>query len=325
MFDDVVGNDRTKELLMKSLNEGTFSHAYLFSGPVGTQKTTTAMAFAQGIFCTSEGSKPCGVCSSCDKISKGNHPDLHIIQPEEDKNSILIQQIRHMQRSISTKPYEGSRKVYILRKAETMGPPAQNAMLRVLEEPEPGTVIIIIANSRSSILPTVLSRCQLVHFAPLSYEAFAQAMEKHHPLSPQALGMLYNLTQGKFGEALSALEDDTAQRHVEQISLMLDKGLQGDLDKIFEITAYASDKHMGEIPLTDGLLIYFRNKMLERMDQNTSEKTEGLTLDLINDIIEKILQFQINSKSNVNMALQVETLLLKIQEAYHDRSRRNTF
>lgn len=322
MFDHIVGNEWNKEFLEKSIREKSYSHAYLFCGPSGIQKTDMAMAFAQGIFCTAQENRPCGICPSCVKINKGNHPDLHIIQPEEDKKSVLIQQVRQMQRNIAIKGYEGERKVYILRKAETMGDPAQNAMLKVLEEPEEGTILILVANSKSSILPTILSRCQILNFAPMSFAQFSKEWSQRESASREELEALYDLTQGKYGEALQLKDDPKTARDFQQIVSHLDQVVLGDLDKVFDITAYAAKQHMGDIELTDYLLIYFRNRMLASAE---AKKSEGLTIGTINGIIEAILQFQNNIKSNLNMALQVENLLLKIQEADYGRSSGNTF
>lgn len=322
MFDAVAGNRRNKEILQKSLRENKYSHAYLFSGPIGTQKRDMAMAFAQGLLCSSPGPKPCGRCKACMKAEKGNHPDLYVIGPEETGGSLRIQQIRQMQRNIAIKPYEGDRKVYVLLKAETMGEPAQNAMLKVLEEPEEGRIILLVANSTGSILPTILSRCQILNFAPLSFEEFSIEWKKRRPMSQLDLESLYQRTQGRFGESIEVVENDKGTEDFQQISSLMDRVVQGDLDKVFEVTSYGASHHLGDIELSDYLLIYFRNKMVEEMEH---AKNDGLTISVINDIIDAILQFQNNIKIHLNTGLQVENLLLKIQEAQHDRGSRSTF
>lgn len=324
MFEAVVGNHRNKEILQNSLRDNSYSHAYLFAGPGGTQKNEMAMAFAQGLLCSGQGAKPCGRCKGCQKVEKGNHPDLHIIQPEDGSASLKINQIRQMQHSMSSKPYEGDKKIFILRKAETMGEPAQNAMLKVLEEPDKGTVLLLIANSTSGILPTILSRCQILNFAPLSFQEFSRVWSKRRAFSQEELESLYNRTQGRFGESLRVVEDDKGGEEFQRISLLLDQALRGDLDKIFEVTSYASTQHLGDIEFTDYLLIYFRNKMMGMLKDGVDSENEHLTICVINDIIDAILQFQNNTKINLNTGLQVENLLLKIQEEQHDRGSRNT-
>lgn len=324
MFEEIVGNQSIKERLKKSLSDGTHSHAYLFYGPKGTQKTDMALAFAQGILCTDLHNKPCGQCSSCKKVARGNHPDLHMIQPAEDKEAIGIDQIRKMQRNIAVKPYEGDRKVYILKRTETMKDAAQNSMLKILEEPEEGAVLILIANSRSSILPTILSRCQQMSFSPLTYEAFSEEWRKRFG-EDRDLEFMYNLTQGKFGEALRIAAEPGEGEDFRMLSSAMDKAIRGDWDQIFRITARAEKRRMDGLVLTDHLLIYFRNKMLEKSAGNHQDGTDCLTIEKIHDIIEKILQFQSNMHINLNTGLQVENLLLHIQEDSNDRGRRNTF
>ncbi|MBF7096104.1 DNA polymerase III subunit delta' [Alkalibacter mobilis] len=314
MFEEIYGNEINKEILAKSVEEKKFSHAYLFAGPKGTQKMKTALEFAMSMFCREETDKPCRKCSQCIKIIKGNHPDVHIIETLEDATSIKISQIRGMQKNISLKPYEGDMKLYIINQCETMGDPAQNSILKVLEEPESGTVIILVANSKSSILPTILSRCQILNFAPMPQESFIKTMKKVKNLNEEDSRFLFHLTQGKIGEALDAVENPEKQENYKMIVSIMDKIANGNFENIFNLSKFVKERKMADIAVTDYLLIYFRNKLEEILKNEACANTDYLNIEKINDIIEKIIDFQSNTKINLNMSLQIENLLLRIQE-----------
>ncbi|MGI6685387.1 MAG: ATP-binding protein [Bacillota bacterium] len=148
--------------LQQSIKSGLTAHAYLFLGSK-EQTLENALSFAQGVNCLSpvEGSG-CQVCLSCRKISHGNHPDVIIIDPQG--TSFKIEQGRELQKKVNFKHYEGKYKVLILTGADLMTVQAANSMLKILEEPPERTIFILTAENGDNILPTVLSRCQVIKF-----------------------------------------------------------------------------------------------------------------------------------------------------------------
>ncbi|MDB5085876.1 MAG: polymerase subunit delta [Bacilli bacterium] len=150
-------------LLDQSYRAG-LSHAYLFVGPEGSGKYDTARFFIQKIFCLDhqDSNRPCGECSACRKIESGNHPDLQVIAP--DGQTIKIAQIRALQSAFSLKAVEAARKVYLIQSADLMTPEAANAMLKFLEEPAYPCVAILMASHPAKLLPTIVSRCQVIPF-----------------------------------------------------------------------------------------------------------------------------------------------------------------
>jgi DNA polymerase-3 subunit delta' len=167
-FRDFPGQDRAKKLLQHALRSGRVAHAYLFAGPSGSGRHELALAFAQALFCEREADDACGECLSCRKLRHGNHPDLHIIQP--DGASVKIEQIRELQRDLSYRSAGAGYKVYIIEAAETMTVQAANSLLKFLEEPQSPVVAILIAPGPKSVLPTIQSRTQLVPFVPADRE-----------------------------------------------------------------------------------------------------------------------------------------------------------
>jgi DNA polymerase III subunit delta' len=161
----VVGNTWAIELLAQAVRTGRVSHAYLFVGPEQIGKATLAKAFAQALVCerasgpAGDGA-PCGECRACRRVAEGRYPDVQIIAAE--KNFIQIDQIRTLQLDAAVAPLEGKRKVFIVQEIERATPAAANALLKTLEEPPPNVVLVLTSNRRDMVLPTVLSRCQIL-------------------------------------------------------------------------------------------------------------------------------------------------------------------
>jgi len=150
------------EILERSLQGGRLAHAYLFLGAEGSGQVETAQHFAKAVLCASQDERPCGVCTHCRRFESGNHPDLIVVEP--DGNTIKIAQVRELQKAFALKSMENASKVYVLHQADRMTIEAANALLKFLEEPSTPVVAILLAESKSKLLPTVISRCQTVTF-----------------------------------------------------------------------------------------------------------------------------------------------------------------
>lgn len=170
----IIGQTKAKNFLLTSFAKEKMSHAYLFKGPSGVGKKMLARAFAAFINCTSpNGWEACANCPSCKKFSSGNHPDLQIIEAEGV--GIKIAQIRKLQQDLTYAPFEAQTRVVILPDIhETMRrSEVANSLLKTLEEPPPHTLLILTGDEAGGILPTILSRCQLVPFSPLGHHDVA--------------------------------------------------------------------------------------------------------------------------------------------------------
>jgi DNA polymerase III subunit delta' len=167
-FDNIIGQKLPIRLLQTFLRNGTLPHALIFSGTTGVGKRTTAKVVAMALNCTVSTDKdtPCGKCPSCRKISSNSHPDLVLIEPRGQQ--LRIDQIRELLRSLAMKPYQAAHRVVIIADAQTMNKEASNALLKVLEEPPGDTILILTAQEKLDLLPTIVSRCRHLHFNPLS-------------------------------------------------------------------------------------------------------------------------------------------------------------
>ena len=175
-FEQIMGQDRAKAVIKRALSTKRVAHAYLFAGPSGSGRREMAQAFAQALFCERGGSDACGVCLECRKVLHGNHPDLHVIAP--DGATVKIDQIRTLQRELSYRSVQAGYKIYIIESAETMTVQASNSLLKFLEEPPSPVVAILLAPSAQAVLPTILSRSQLIAFASGDREALETILVK---------------------------------------------------------------------------------------------------------------------------------------------------
>ena len=193
IFDDIIGQEKAVARLKNYVDTKALDGTYLFTGPAGVGKALTALAFAKAVNCETPGAYGCCECVSCRKIEKGSHPDIHIIdsarpqdpgsgENEEDSVQIKISAIRSLQEDINYRPYEARKKVFIINNAHQLNLQSANAFLKTLEEPPRDSLIILVTDRPSLLLPTVLSRCRVVKFYPME----RSALEKILPDQPGA-------------------------------------------------------------------------------------------------------------------------------------------
>ena len=163
---EIRGQERALRLLARAAASRRLPHALLFAGPRGVGKRSAALAFARFLLCRAPADGDgCGRCPACRKFASHTHPDLTIVVPETA--TIKIEQIRGLQRTLAFPPLEGGLRVTLVLRAQTMAAAAANALLKTLEEPPPGNLLILTAEEDAPLLPTILSRCQVIPFSEL--------------------------------------------------------------------------------------------------------------------------------------------------------------
>jgi DNA polymerase-3 subunit delta' len=199
-FSFIRGHRRPLSILSRAIERQRLSHAYLFVGLDGIGKCLVARAMAWALLCEDTFRRPCLRCSKCLKVRSGNHPDLIIMEP--DKRQIRITQIREMQAKLIHGPSEGPLRVVIINEAHSMNPHAANAMLKVLEEPPPANIFILVCISLDSMLPTIVSRCQVIHFSPLGSGEIISHLKEEAGLSDHDAMAVALRSQGSMARAL---------------------------------------------------------------------------------------------------------------------------
>ena len=206
-FETLLGNDRLKENLTVSLSKGRVSHFYLISGPAGSGKRTLARLLAAAILCQGR-DKPCGVCGPCRKALKNEHPDFITIDDPE-KKTVPVDLIRKARADIYIQPNESDYKIYLFPRAQDMGLPGQNALLKVLEEPPAYGVFILLSENPAALLTTVRSRCTELKLQPLPDALLKKAIFQSFPdAAPAAVDGAIARSGGYLGQALSILEEN---------------------------------------------------------------------------------------------------------------------
>jgi DNA polymerase III subunit gamma/tau len=207
-WDEVVGQEQVKDVLRAALEAGRIGHAYLFSGPRGVGKTTTARLIAMSANCVSDGKKPCGVCESCLSVRSGNHPDVLEIDAASNNS---VEDVRDLRGKVDLSPMRGGKKIYILDEAHMMSRAAFNALLKTLEEPPEHVIFILATTEPEKILPTILSRCQHFRFRRLTAPEIAGKLtglvtQEGAQAEPEALNLIGRLADGAMRDGESLLE-----------------------------------------------------------------------------------------------------------------------
>ena len=171
MISDGLGS-RAAERLNRAISNGNISHAYIFEGDYTVDKTRFAADFVKAVLCSRGG---CGQCAVCHKIDNGNYEDLFVISPE---TSVKDEDIEKLQEKLKNKPFAGARNIAVIENADTMTRWAQNRLLKTLEEPPEGTVIILLADNIENFLPTILSRCAVYRLESTEHRTDAGTMSK---------------------------------------------------------------------------------------------------------------------------------------------------
>ena len=205
-FGELLGNERLKENLSGSLRRDRVSHFYLIAGPAGSGKHTLARMLAAGLLC--QGSDmPCGQCPACRKVFAGTHPDF-ITVDDPEKKTVPVDLIRQARADIYIRPNEGKRKIYLFPRAQDMGVPGQNALLKILEEPPSYGVFLLLTDNPEKLLPTVRSRCTELKLLPLPDALLRRHLSQQFPeAEADAINAACSRSGGYLGQAIQLMEE----------------------------------------------------------------------------------------------------------------------
>jgi DNA polymerase-3 subunit delta' len=205
VLEQLVGHGWVLDLLARSLAAGSVPHAHLLVGPEHSGKFATALAMAQLLLC--EQGTRCGTCRHCGLAGRQAHPDLRVLEIPSDRKNIPVAEVHEFLRGIALRPLEAARKVYLIRGAEDLAEEGANALLKTIEEPPPTVTIILTAPEPSAVLPTIVSRCQVVRLRPAAHEEIAAHLVERFGLEPERANAVARASKGRPGWAVLAAQD----------------------------------------------------------------------------------------------------------------------
>ncbi|MBR4986107.1 MAG: DNA polymerase III subunit delta' [Proteobacteria bacterium] len=342
VFSDILGHAHVKAGLLHATRASKLHHALLFTGPSGIGKAMLARAFVQAMFC--EHAVPgdlvrCGTCRNCTRVAAGIHPDVLEIDEEYLRNAyetasnknpsvatIKIEVIRELQKTLMCRPFESPRRFVIIHDVHKMQDAAANCFLKTLEEPPENTSFILLTSQIQGLISTIISRCQVVRFAPFSMDEVSAFLVSHGE-KPEIAEQIAALSDGSFGTAMKLAAGDYKDEILDVFSLVLDTGsvmeafgtagrikdrmskesrdakfaLYGHLLKLLSL--YVRDvavlKSSPESPV---ILRAYRDRMLRRLEC-TSTKDLMRAADNIQDVYGSI-------QNNANELVALERLVM---------------
>lgn len=312
--------------LRSAVTKGQVHHAYLFYGPDGVGKKTTAYALAAALNCLApEKGNACGRCSACLAVAGGTHPDLYQINPQ-GKN-IKIDQIRGLQEALSYKRWQGNYKIAIIDEGDLLTDEAANSLLKILEEPSEKTCFVLITSRPQSLLPTIWSRCQKYSFRALPPELTEQILLDQGVPSSQAR-LFARLSYGSPGQALAKLEDGDFLHDRQKALEYCRKLEEGGIEECFEVAANLNEAEDEEIlDLMAGwwrdLLVWQvsqAEKLLVNIDLYDSIRQGTLPMKSLKLALLELEKARQRLRFNANRKLCLEVMALKINQSLNDRS-----
>lgn len=340
-FGEVAGQKAIVRTLQNALNQNKIAHAYLFSGPRGTGKTSMAKLFAKALNCEEGVGKQCNKCINCLGVNDGSHPDVYEIDAASNNG---VEDVRLLIENINYAPIRGRYKVYIIDEVHMMTQSAFNALLKTLEEPPQNVIFILATTEPHKVIPTILSRCQRYNFSKVSDKDISERLRvilntEDIRYEDEALRLLVSLADGGVRDALSMLDQVLAYADnrvnladvlalfaltskLEQLNL-IHAITKGEVEKVFTILGGLIDKGVDIRRLTNDLLNIFKDALIFYKTENASlllflrpEEAQGLINVLsvkdLNMLIENFLKAQADYRFANDIKNIFEITLLKV-------------
>jgi DNA polymerase III subunit delta' len=321
---DLIGHEWAVDMLKKHVIHGTTRHAYLFAGPPGLGRRTLALRFAQALNCQSPVDKgiPCGECRDCRQIAAMQHPDLTVTQAENEGGTLKVDQIREVRRTLTLKPYTAKYRVALFLRFQETNDSAANALLKTLEEAPSYAVLILTADNPEQLLPTIVSRCEVLRLRPLRVAEVQMALEDKGFETNQAKWIAH-ISGGRFGRALHLLGSPSLlEERDERLNDLHGLIAASRVEKFAYADRLSKDKEtMRQVVLI--WLSYWRDVMLRaaqadtplvNMDRNLEIEEVARRMDLASarSVVSGLENILESMDRNVNTRLLAEVLLLDL-------------
>ncbi len=327
IFENFVGNENALRQLSADIAAGRFPHALLIEGPTGCGKKTLARAVAMAAVCENTDSRPCGVCNPCRKVSEGIHPDVEMVTGggTGSSNSFHIERIRALRDSAYVMPNEAAVRVLILCDAHTMTPQAQNALLKILEEPPRHLIFILTCENRAQMLATIRSRVQAVSLGGVEWEQAAPFLRERLPeTDEQTLYRAFVVSGGVIGKVLADVQDDTLQKVLEVSPLLAEALLAPSAWPFMKLTGrLEKDKpaitgvlNALTMILRDALTLHYGGETTVSTAPETAKKLAmGISGKRLLAMLEVLEEMRVANLRNMNLNLLLTRLCARLRAA----------
>ncbi|MCR5301195.1 MAG: DNA polymerase III subunit delta [Lachnospiraceae bacterium] len=327
-FDSIIGQEHIREHLKTTLISGKVSQAYLITGESMQGKEFIARIFANALVCEHprDGYDPCTECKNCIQAATRNHPDI-ITVTHDKPNTVSVEDVRQQIVSdAQIKPYQSRWKIYIMNEAEKMTPQAQNAILKTLEEPPEYVVIMLLTTSKSSMLPTVLSRCVQLDMRPVEDSVIKNYLMSEIRIPDYKADICTAFARGNVGKARSLAVSEDFDGIKEETVRVLKFLRKMDTSDIIKTLKKFEEYKLNINDLLDLMMIWYRDVLLYKatMDEDhmifRGERDEIIkeandsSYEGIEGILKILEKTKERLKANVNFEMAMELMLLTIKE-----------
>ncbi len=313
-------------------NASTLRHAYLLTGPRHIGKTTLGRIFAQSLLCEEQENSPCGQCRACRLVAHGNHPDFRLLQPL-DKNGqvdridgmLRVEQATDLIREVTLRPLEGRYRFFLIQDAHTANDSFANKVLKTLEEPPDHVILCLTAEDRSLLLPTIVSRCQVLALRPLDPGIVQNALTERWGAPQEEANLLARISNGRLGWAVADLDNrEFLNRRLQELEQLWKLVKADRVDRLAFAEQLAANRDNRRIfGLLEQWTVWWRDVLLvqsgcvascsniDQLEELTSE-AQTIPSSTVRQYLHTLQELEAYLHHTVNVRLALDVLLLKL-------------